>query len=380
MRKHLAIDLITETYPPEINGVALTVQSLEHGLRELGHRVGIIRPRQKSEGIEDSLGQLVVGSAPIPRYPTLRFGFPSGARLSHRWAQHRPDAVYIATEGPLGWSAMRTAKRLGIPVVSGLHTRFDDYITRYGCAMLAPVALGWMRHFHNQSDITLVPTKMLADELAAHGFTQLEHLSRAVDTRQFHPQWRDEELRSRLGLKQSDIALLHVGRLAAEKNLRLLIDSVRAIEAVHPDAKTVIVGDGPERAALQEQLPQAVFTGMQRGPDLSRQYAIGDVFLFPSLSETFGNVTLEAMASANAVVAFDYGAAREHIVDGINGCAVKPGDHDDFVQTAKQLALSPRRLDIGKAARQSMEKLSPLSVAREFAQLLEEVSRARRIA
>ena len=124
--------IVTETYPPDVNGVALTVQSLEQGLRELGHRVALVRTehdKDRSDGVADLM---TVAGAPVPSYPGLRFGLPAGRRLQARWAAQRPDAIYIATEGPLGWSALRSATRLGIPVATGFHTRFDDYIGRYG--------------------------------------------------------------------------------------------------------------------------------------------------------------------------------------------------------------------------------------------------------
>jgi glycosyltransferase involved in cell wall biosynthesis len=380
MRKYLNIDLITETYPPDINGVALTVRSLEHGLHGLGHQVGVIRPRLANETIEHFSNELVVASAPIPRYPNLRFGFPSSKSIRKRWSARRPDAIYIATEGPLGWSALRTAKQMGIPVVSGLHTRFDDYIARYGSKLLSPIALAWMRRFHNQSDITLVPTRSLVHEITRLGFTQVEQLSRAVDTVQFNPSWRDETLRLQHGIKEDDIVLLHVGRLAVEKNLELLVDSIKTAQQIQPRCKALIVGDGPQREALQEALPDAIFVGFQRGVELSRYYAIGDVFIFPSLTETFGNVTLEAMASANAVVAFNYGAAEEHIIDSINGRSIALNDRAAFIAAVLELINEPAMRKIGKAARLSMEKLSTLNVSKEFASLLEDVSRVRRIA
>ena len=151
--------IVTETYPPEVNGVALTVQSLEQGLRRRGHDVELVRPRQNQD--PPAAYELLVRGAALPRYPGLRFGLPAPQRLARQWQQQRPDAIYIATDGPLGWSAMRAARRLGIPVASGLHTRFDEYLQDYGAAWLQPVALGWMRRFHNQADATLVPTNEL---------------------------------------------------------------------------------------------------------------------------------------------------------------------------------------------------------------------------
>ena len=145
--------IVTETYPPEVNGVALTVQGLEHGLRNRGHDVDVVRPRQQQDGT-GAAHELLVRGAGLPRDPCLRFGLPAPLLLARQWQQLRPDAIYVATEGPLGWSAMRTARRLGIPVASGLHTRFDEYLPDYGAAWLQGTALRWMRRFHNQAEAT----------------------------------------------------------------------------------------------------------------------------------------------------------------------------------------------------------------------------------
>lgn len=370
---HVAI--VTETYPPEVNGVALTIERLERGLDEAGHRVSLIRPRQREDAASAGRSaELLVGGAPIPRYPELRFGFPAGRRLRSRWQQDRPDAVYVATEGPLGWSALGTARRLGIPVAAGFHTRFDDYMRRYGFPALAPLALGWMRRFHNRAQGTLVPTAELAQYLASEGFQRLHLLGRAVDCAVFDPARRDPALRAHWGMQEGALAVVHVGRLAAEKNLQLLVRSFRAIQQRQPDARLVLVGDGPERARLQAAHPDFVFAGVHRGAALGRLVASADLFLFPSLSETFGNVTLEAMASGLPLLAFDYGAAREVVRHAENGWLVAREDAEGFVAGALQLAAdADLRRRLGRAARASMRDSDPAALARRFATLLAEL-------
>ena len=375
MKPYLHVELVTETYPPDVNGVALTVQSLESGLRALGHKVALVRTEHDEDGPARHDELLTIAGAPLPRYPGLRFGLPAGRRLEARWRRHRPDAIYVATEGPLGWSALRTANRLGIPVATGFHTRFDDYVGRYGAAFLAPWVLGWLRRFHNRGDATLVPTRELQLQLRAHGFTRVERLARAVDTRQFHPGWRDPPLRARWGLAEDEIAVLCVGRLAIEKNLGLALRAFRAIRARLPGARLVLVGDGPLRAALQHANPDLVFAGTLRGDELSRHYASADLFLFPSLSETFGNVTLEAMASGLPCVAFDTGAAREHLIDQLHGALVAPGDEAGFIRAAVAVASSGSLYLRGEAARAAVGRLHPDVVARDFALRLAELAR-----
>ena len=380
MKPTLHIELITETYPPDVNGVALTVQSLEQGLRTLGHRVTLVRTEQAEDSVRPNPDLMLVAGAPLPRYPGLHFGLPAGRRLQARWQAHRPDAIYIATEGPLGWSALAAARRLGIPVATGFHTRFDDYVGRYGAGFLSPWVFSWLRRFHNRGDATLVPTLELHRQLQAQGFQKVRRLGRAVDTRQFHPGWRDAALRERWGLAEDDIAVLSVGRLAAEKNLGLTVKAFRELQSERPSAKMILVGDGPSRGELQAANPDIIFTGVQRGDELSRHYASADLFLFSSLSETFGNVTLEAMASGLATIAFDYGATREHLRHGEHGAAVAFGDELEFIRATVRIGTQAPLFRLGEAARGAVRHLHPDEVAQDFADLLAELTQGRKAA
>jgi len=362
--------IVSETYPPEVNGVALTVQALETGLRARGHHVNVIRPRQADEAVAGA-EQMLVRGAPLPRYPGLRFGLPAGRALMAQWRRQRPDAIYVATEGPLGWSAVRSARKLAIPVMTGLHTRFDEYVERYGAGFLTPVAFAWMRRFHNMADATIVPTDDLAVYLRRRGFNDVRVLRRAVDSKLFDPTRRDACLRASWGLGDDDLAVMYLGRIAPEKNLELAVRAFRAIREQQPKARFVWVGEGPARAAIEKANPDSVFAGLRRGEDLARHFASADLFLFPSLTETFGNVTLEAMASGVPTVAFDYGAAHDHLRNGVHGAAVKFGDHDAFLRAAVHVAADPRmRRAMGAQARASVATLSPESVTHHFDMLL----------
>ena len=373
--------VVTETWPPEINGVALTVQALAHGLLARGHAVEVVRPRQPGdrhdpagERSDGALATLLMRGAALPRYPGLRFGLPAMRALGRHWRQARPDAVYVATEGPLGWSAARAAARLGIPVATGLHTRFDRYMRDYGMPWLEGTALAWMRRFHNRADATLVPTLELGRFLQAHGFERVVRLARAVDTAQLSPERRDDALRATWGAGPDTPIAIHVGRIAPEKNLALAVRAFRAIGRQRPDARFVWVGDGPARDALARENPDFIFCGVQRGAELARHFASGDLFLFPSLSETFGNVTLESMASGLATVAFDTGAAREHLQHQVHGALV--ADESGFIDEAVRLAGDHDRLRaMGRAARAAVLKLRPEQVAAEFDALLAGLAR-----
>lgn len=369
--------IVTETYPPEINGVALTVQSKEQGLRNRGHDVDVVRPRQPGDGVALP-HELLVRSAQIPRYPGMRFGFPAHRQLRAAWTRRRPDAIYIATEGPLGFSAMRTARRLGIPVASGFHTRFDEYTVDYGVGFLQPLALRWMRHFHNASDATLVPTCELSDFLRGNAFADVVHLPRAVDTRRFDPARRDAALRASWGVAEDGLVAIYLGRIAAEKNLPLAVRAFRELQQQRPDARFVWVGEGPEAEAIRAANPDFIFTGLKRDDALAAHFASADLFIFPSHSETFGNVTIEAMASGVATVAFRYGAAKEHMVHGLNGIAIEGRDDDAFVAATCRLGTQDHtRREMGMAAREAVRKLRPAQVSADFDDILQRIARLR---
>lgn len=335
----LHIALVSETFPPEINGVANTLGRLCQGLRERGHHLQLVRPRQADEPGNSNDELLLTRGWPLPGYAGLQWGQSALHKLLRRWRRNRPDVLYVATEGPLGLSAMRAAQRLGIPVVSGFHTNFQQYSGHYGLGLLTRLLTGYLRWFHNRTRMTLVPSPSQRLELQRRGFERLELLARGVDSQLFHPSRRSAELRQQWGLADDDIAVLHVGRLAPEKNLALLARTFANLQQARPgqQLKLVLVGDGPSRAELQAQLPDAIFCGLQRGETLAEHYASGDLFVFPSLSETFGNVVLEALASGLAVVAFDQAAAAQHIRHGHNGALAMPGDEHAFIEAAQWL-------------------------------------------
>lgn len=369
----LHIALVSETFPPEVNGVANTLGRLCQGLRERGHRLQLVRPRQADDTAPNDDQLLLTRGWPLPGYAGLQWGHSSLHKLLRRWQRNRPDVLYIATEGPLGLSALRAARRLGIPVVSGFHTNFQQYSDHYGFGLLTRLLTGYLRWFHNRSRLTLVPSPSQRLELQRRGFERLELLARGVDGQLFHPARRSAALRAEWGLGEDEIVVLHVGRLAAEKNLQLLTRAFRELQGNLPRQRLrlVLVGDGPLRTQLQAELPDALFCGVQRGEALAAHYASGDLFLFPSLSETFGNVVLEALASGLAVVAFDQAAAAQHIRHGHNGALATPGDEAAFIEAARWLledAESLRRVRLN--ARQHAGKQGWPAIVERFESLL----------
>ncbi|CAK0753912.1 Glycosyltransferase involved in cell wall bisynthesis [Gammaproteobacteria bacterium] len=340
----LRIAIVTETFPPEVNGVALTVAEMVHALANRGHQIQVIRPRQPVEvqntdspaGVETLLRPGIV----IPWYNALRLGLPSRAGLLRQWSNKPPAVVYIATEGPLGWSAAKAARDLGIPALSGFHTRFDHYTSHYGLAPLQGVVKAYLHNFHNLTQATVVATEELKQDLEEKGFHRVRVLPRGVDTKLFSPTYRNSALRASWGAAPDDPVVLYVGRLAAEKNLEVAISAYRAMQVVNPRTRFVLVGDGPLRVGLA-QIPDLILCGTQRGEALAAHYASADIFLFPSLSETFGNVVLEAMASVLAVVAYDYAAARAHIRHRHDGLRIPCGNTEHFHTAALELIRDP---------------------------------------
>lgn len=377
-QRALRLAIVTETYPPEVNGVALSLARFVEGLRERNHEIQLIRPRQRS-GDEPSprngFDEMLTHGVPIPRYPDLKMGLPAKQALIKQWTLKRPDLVHIVTEGPLGWSALQAALKLKIPVSSDFRTNFHAYSLHYGIGWLKKPIVAYLRKFHNRTQMTMVPTEQLRNELHASGFRNLKVVARGVDTQLFHPARRSEALRRSWGVQPETPVLIHVGRLAAEKNLSTLRAAFLSIRQQRPDARLLLVGDGPERKALHAALPDAIFVGTRRGEDLATHYASGDIFLFPSITETFGNVTLEAMASGLPIVAYDYAAAAEHLQHQHSGLLAHYGQSDKFTAFAGTMAAihqnDPQSFAaMGRHARHKAESLDWRCVVQQMESLL----------
>ena len=374
-RRSIRAAVVTETWPPEINGVSLTIARFVEGLRQRGHDIQLVRPRQDGAdraAIAAGYQEVLTRGMSIPRYPSLKLGLPAKRALEKLWTYRRPDVVHIVTEGPLGWSALRAADKLRIPAVSDFRTNFHAYSRHYGIGWLGKPILAYLRKFHNRTLCTMVPTENLRAELSALGFRGLRVVSRGVDTALFNPSRRSEALRASWGAAPSDPVLLHVGRIAPEKNLDVLIAAYDRARRRAPRTRLVLVGEGPAQRELQARCPDAVFAGVQRGEYLAAHYASGDVFLFPSLTETYGNVTAEAMASGLAVVAYDYAAAAALIRHGENGLLAKFGDAKTFAAIADGLVGDPAGIaDLGAQARMDMLAQDWTRVVQQLESVLE---------
>jgi glycosyltransferase involved in cell wall biosynthesis len=372
------IAMVTETYPPEVNGVARTVARMAEGLHALGHSIEIVRPRQGAADKprdDDDFRERLCRGVPIPRYTQLRMGLPSGRALTAAWRARRPDVVHIATEGPLGWSALNAARKLGLPVASDFHTNFHAYSRHYGAGWLARPVAAVLRRFHNRCDCTMVPTEEMAADLARLDFERLRVVGRGVNAQVFSPARRRPELRAQWGAGEDTPVALCVSRFAPEKNFPLVLEAYEAMRRANPETRLVLVGDGPLLAELRNAGTGSVIAGRLVNGELSAHYASADVFLFPSESETFGNVTLEAMASGLAVVAYRYAAARQHLEHGRSALLAEPGDRAGFIAQAVRLARDPALgRALGRAARSAAEPVSWERITLDFEAVLRETA------
>lgn len=375
---HLCI--VTETFPPEVNGVAMTLERLVRELIGLGHEASVIRPAQAEDASPENalrpFEETLVKGIPIPKYQGLQFGLPQRGKILRRWRKAPPDLVYVATEGPLGLAAISACKHLKIPAVSGFHTNFDRYLKHYLLPGTRWLGIAYLRWVHNRTRATFAPSADTVASLQAYGLRDVKLFSRGVDTELFDPRRRDPGLRKTWGSSESrdDLVAVYVSRLAAEKNLPFAVKSFQKIMQDVDRAKGVFVGDGPERRPLAERHPEFIYAGMQKGEALARHYAAADLFVFPSLTETFGNVVTEAMASGLVVVAFDYAAPRQLIRDGENGFLAEFGNEADFLRALERaLEARPRWPEIQRAARTTAESISWNRIVGDFAIELEKI-------
>lgn len=364
----------------------MTLGRLVGGLGVRGHKITVIRPRQKGEpssgprihNASEAYEQWLVAGWPIPFYNSLRIGSPVNGMLRQRWQKNRPDVVHVATEGPLGYSALKVAREMGIPVSSSFHTNFHQYGGHYRLGFGRDFAVRYLRWFHNRAACTLVPTDEMAVALAKLGFERLAVLSRGVDARLFSPTKRSETLRKTWGVAAEESVILYVGRIAAEKNLGLTVEGYEAMRIIYPRTRFVLVGDGPLRAELEMKHPEYIFAGTRRGEELAAYYASADVFLFASNTETFGNVVTEALASGLVVVGYDYAALRQHVRTGVNGFGAKYDDKLAFVVLAQEV-MSKRATwpSIRSAARTTAQAISWDAVVAQFEAKVTSIAKAR---
>ncbi|MBX9929402.1 MAG: glycosyltransferase family 1 protein [Gemmatimonadaceae bacterium] len=343
--------VFSDTWAPQTNGVAGTLQRLaEHAERAAitMHAVTVADPHAAADARVERWP-----SRAFWKYPQLRMSAPLMARAAAAIAQFRPDVVHVTTPFGVGLAGRWAARRAGLPLVTSYHTNFPAYLAHYRLDALGAVGWPFLRWFHNGGRRTFVPSETVAAELRDRGFHGVRMWSRGVDPARFHPQFRDGAVRAALGLRPSDVLALHVGRLAPEKSVeRAVIACARARARIEGRIVLAIVGDGPSEQSLRALAAGDVdvrFLGRQTGRTLSALYASADLFLSPSETETFGNVVLEAMASALPVVGPASGATAE-IVTGESGARYAAGDTDAMAAAIVALASDADRRRAASAA------------------------------
>lgn len=320
----MRISLITETYFPQVNGVSRTLGQLVRVLKEAGDTVQLIHPNYgEPPGSPD---QLLVRSFNLPFYRELFLPIPPFGGMRAAIDRFKPDLVHVATEATMGLAALRHARKRGIPTVSSFHTNFDQYASHYRVEFARGTVWRYLRWFHNRTLETYVPSLATIRELETKGFERLVLWPRGVHSDVFRPDRPGrEEIRRSLGIGPDDVVIGHVGRLAPEKNLGYLGAAIRHAVAQRPKAHVLIVGDGPSRKGLEAALgASAHFAGYRSGEDLADHYAAADLFAFSSLTETFGNVVLEAMASGLPVIAVRAGGPGEVVQHDQTGLLIEP--------------------------------------------------------
>ena len=372
--KSLYISVVTDTWRPDINGVALTSGKMMDGLINLGARIQLIQPVISDPNDEPVYEVVTVAGFRLPFYREVSLGVSSRKLIKKQWTHKRPDLVIIITEGLLGRSAMANARQLDIPVISEYHTNFQQYTRHYGFGFFESLINSYLCRFHNRAQTTLVPTDDIRQKLEKKGYHSLQTVARGIDTDLFNPNRRSEKLRRSWGLEPDQLAVIYVGRIAPEKNIDLAVRAFRRLQKINTRARFILVGDGPYRSQLEAEHQDFVFCGMQRDEALAAHYASADLYLFPSVTETFGNVLLEAMASGLPSVCFDYAAARRHARNRVNACSVTLNADKEFISAAVELA-SNRSLCrmLGNNARMSIMEYSWESVYRSYAGIINSV-------
>lgn len=336
----LRIALFTGNYVHIEDGVSRTLGRLVGYLEQRGHEVLVLGPTAGEPAISQPGAFLATPSIPIPSRPEYRFtmGFP--ARIRETVEAFGPDIVHIATPDILGHRALKWAKERRLPVVATYHTHFVSYLDYYKIGFLRPILHRIARSFYGRCDEVYVPTAAMEADLRHQGVTSTIRLwPRGIELDLFSPECRSEAWRASLGIAPKEVVVSFVSRLVKEKGLDVYTSVLtRLIDAGLP-VRALVVGDGPERDSIETDLPSAIFTGHLSSEALATAYASSDVFLFPSETETFGNVTLEAMASGLPVVCADAAGSRSLVDSGKNGLLCRPRDVVSFASAAERLVL-----------------------------------------
>ncbi|TDX45309.1 glycosyltransferase family 4 protein [Orenia marismortui] len=340
----MRIAIFTDTFLPQVNGVTKTLAKLKEHLEKEGIDYLIFAPddpEADSLNFEENIQRML--SFRFFLYPECRLSVPNYFKIKNKLNEYQPNLIHIVTPFNLGLCGLKYATSYDIPLISSYHTNFTHYLDYYNLHFLEKPIWTFFRWFHSHSTINLCPSQSSLEELSNNGIKNLEIWDRGINSKLYSPQYRDEDLRESYELGDK-ITLLYVGRLAPEKNLNLLIESMKIINQKYQDqVRLLITGDGPLLDKLKSEAPSnVIFTGYLKGHDLSKIYASADIFAFPSITETYGNVILEAMASGLAVVSFLEGGVRENLEDGYNGLACVEVTPESFARNLEKVIINKK--------------------------------------
>lgn len=334
----MRIAIFSEVYWPMVSGVGVTLRRLADSLLDRGHAVRVYSASYRLPESGDRPEVHRSTSVPFFLYPDVQWAFPRPRALVDDAAAFRPDVIHAATEFAMGYAAVRVAGQLGVPLVASAHTDYEQYAGRYRVEWAVRAGWRYLRWFYGHAETVLCPTRIYEKHLHSRGVMHTGIWSRGVDASLFRPDARSNAYRAALGARPGDLVVTYVGRLAREKNLELLLDAWTQIHARHPSARLVLVGQGPlEEEIAGRRLPGVHLTGLLTGRDLAEAYASADLFAFPSVTETFGNVLLEAMASGLPSVVAAAGGVLEFAEHGTNAWLVQPDSADGLVDGLHRL-------------------------------------------
>lgn len=350
----MKIALFTETFLPKIDGIVTRLCHTVENLQRLGDEVLVFSPQG---GLTEYKGAKIYGvdGLPLPLYPELKLGWPTPA-IGQEIERFQPDLVHVANPAVLGLGGIYYAKKFNIPLVASYHTHLPQYLHHYGLGILEGFLWELLKGAHNQADLNLCTSTAMVEELTNHGIERTDLWQRGVDTELFQPHLASAEMRDRLSQGHPDCTLLlYVGRLGAEKE----IDRIKPVLEAIPNARLALVGDGPNRVALEEHFADTPthFVGYLRGIELASAYASADAFIFPSRTETLGLVLLEAMAAGTPVVAARSGGIPDIVTDGVNGYLFDPADDEGAIAATQKLLERPEEREaLRHNARQEAER------------------------
>jgi len=327
--EELRIALFSGNYNYVRDGANQALNRLVGYLLRQGAQVRVYSPTVEHPAFPPTGDLVGVPSVPIPGRPEYRLAFRLPASVRRDIAEFNPNIFHVAAPDIVAHRAVTLARKSGVPVISSVHTRFDTYLQYYNLKWLEPVVRAIMRRYYRRCDAIVVPAESTAAIMRAQRMNRdISIWARGVDRGQFKPERRSLEWRRGHGISDDDMVVCFLGRLVLEKGLDVFADAIDAARAKDVPLKVVAIGDGPARDYFQERLPDAVFTGQLTGADLATALASTDIFLNPSITETFGNVTLEAMACGLPVMAAAASGTTSLVQDGVTGRLAEPGDID----------------------------------------------------